>query len=469
MFINITRINTDKIWARLLAVLFTVLLAGQSQANQSISVEQNCAKLIELDEQITEVFVANPEIADIQVSGNKAVNVFGKSPGNTTLFITNTDNKVVAKIDLRVTHNLSQLNQTTKKNFPDENIKFDSTPSGIIVSGNATTPAIAKNIENIASDYVGPKQKLRNMMSVAGSTQVLLKVKVAEVKRTVLNKLDINWAAIVNSPGNFSYGLLTGRDTFLNGAFTRSSATPSPGTIGGRFNDGTSQFTTLIDALDSEGLGTILAEPNLIASSGETASFLVGGEFPYPVPQDQNITIEFKKFGISLSFTPTVLSSDRIFLKVRPEVSELDQANSLSFLVGNNQVVKLPGIKTSVVETSVEIGSGQSLAIAGLISTSLINTYSDLPGIADIPILGTLFRSSQFQRNQTELVVIVTPHIVTPSSNPNELKLPSDKLRFASALEQLLFKRLNRDKVNYESANNQEMVHLYGAAGFNVE
>lgn len=454
----------------IIKTLALTLLIITAQADQTVVIEENASKMIELNEQIKEVFVANPKIADVQVSGGSGVNILGKEPGNTTIVVTNHEYKPIAKYDVQVRKDLTQLQNTAKEIFPNENIKFDSTPSSIVMKGEASSPAVSQKLETLASDYVQKGQNVRNMASINTSTQVLLKVKVAEVKRSLLNSFAINWSSIING-SNLTYGIFNGRSPFSGGSFQRATSVGvTPGTLGARYDNGShGNYTALLDALNSEGLGTVLAEPNLITTSGETASFLVGGEFPYPVPQNQNITIEFKKFGISLSFTPTVLASDQIFLKVRPEVSELDKGNSLSFLVGNNATVTLPGIKTSVVETAVELGSGQGLAIAGLISSSLVNNYSDLPGIADIPIIGNLFKSSSFQRNQSELVVIVTPYIVKPTSDPNALKLPTDKLHQASALEALLYKRLNRTDVD---ANNVNMINadpLYGAAGFNLE
>lgn len=455
----------------LITILMT-LMASSLQADQTIVVEESGSKLIELSDSIKEVFVANPEIADVQVSGGTNINILGKKTGNTTIVVTNDQYRPIAKITVQVRHGLSQLTQTARKMFPEEKVQFTSTPSSIIMQGEASSPAVAQQIESIAADFAQQGQAVKNLAAVNTSTQVMLKVKVAEIRRSILSKFDISWSSIINNARGLTYGILNGRDGFADGSFIRpgSVGQARPGTYGVHFNDGSrGSYTALLDALDSEGLGTVLAEPNLITTSGETASFLVGGEFPYPVPQNQNVTIEFKKFGISLSFTPTVLSSDHIFLKVRPEVSELDNENRLSFLVGENRTVELPGIKTSVVETAVELGSGQSLAIAGLLSSSLVNNYADLPGLANIPIIGTLFRSTQFQRQQTELVVIVTPHIIRPTSEPNALELPTDKLRHASALESLLFKRLNRPGVGAQNVNMIDADRLYGAAGFNLE
>lgn len=431
-----------------------------------MTIEQNMGKVIPLSESVGEVFVANPDIADIQLNGTSAAYVFGKKPGNTTIFATDHDGKVVLKLYLHITHNLKQLNQTAKTSFPEENVKFDSTPSGIIINGKPSSPVVAKNIENLASGFIDQGQKITNNMTVSSPTQVMLKVKIAEISRSVLHKFDINWSALINSPNHFSYGLLMGREPMSSGQFQRSTSVPQMNSYGVSFNDGVSSYAALLDALDQEGLGTILAEPNLVAISGETASFLVGGEFPYPVPQDQNITIEFKQFGISLSFTPTVLNSNMINLRVRPEVSELDNQNSISVPVGSgSSVVSVPGLKTRRAETSVELGDGQSLAIAGLISSKIANSYSSLPGLDSIPILGALFRSTKFQRDQTELVIIVTPYVIKPASRTKDLSVPTE-VKSATAVETLFTGRLNR--VEKTTAVNCKGNCFYGAAGFNV-
>ena len=432
-----------------------------------LTIEQNMGKVVPLAESVGEVFVANPDIADIQLNGTSAAYVFGKKPGNTTIFATDHDGKVVLKLQLRITHNLQQLNQTAKESFPDENIKFDSTPAGIIINGKPSTPVIAKNIESIASGFIDKGEKITNNMSISSPTQIMLKVKIAEINRSVLHKFDINWSALINSPKHFSYGLLMGREPMSNSQFSRSATIPQMNSYGVSFNDGVSSYTALLDALDQEGLGTILAEPNLVAVSGETASFLVGGEFPYPVPQNRNITIEFKQFGISLSFTPTVLDSNMINLRVRPEVSELDSQSSIRVPIGDgSSTVMVPGLKTRRAETSVELGDGQSLAIAGLISSKIANSYASLPGIDSIPIIGALFRSTAFQRDQTELVIIVTPYVVKPADSAKDLSLPTEKVRHSTALETLFTGRLNR--VDHATSVNCKGNCFYGAAGFNV-
>ena len=257
--------------------------------------------------------------------------------------------------------------------------------------------------------------------------------------------------------------------------FSADPSTTNPaGSIGIRFADSATTVAALIDALDQEGLASILAEPNLVAVSGETASFLSGGEFPFPVPQNQNITIEFKQFGISLAFTPTVLSNNLINLRVRPEVSQLDRTNSLTFVVNTTSgaTITVPALKTRRAETSIELGSGQSIAIAGLIQSDMANTLGSLPGLGDLPVIGALFRSTAFLKNQSELVITVTPYLIKPADNPHVLKLPTDSLKFASNLEMLFMQRLNRTKEGnpFEPRFIDTFpVNFSGDAGFHVD
>lgn len=466
---------------KLLTLMAILLMATPSGIAGSLTLELGKSQILQLDHNVNELFVANPEIADIQLNTPSIAYVFGKKPGATTIFATNADGKVAIKLDVKVTHNLSDLHQTIKAGFPHEDVKFFSVPQGIVMQGRVTSAVNLKNIEDIAKKYLGPKEQLVNKLSMSTPTQVLLRVKIAEVSRTVLNKLQFNWTTFVNSPQHFAYGLLTGRNPLQvpaagsPGVFARDSSASNPAnSIGFQFSDNISTFSTLLDALDQEGLASILAEPNLIAISGETASFLAGGEFPFPVPQDQNITIDFKQFGISLSFTPTVLSNNLINLRVRPEVSQLDRNNGLTILMNttSQSTINVPAIKTRRAETSVELGSGQSLAIAGLIQSDMANTFSEVPGFADIPVLGALFRSTNFQKNQSELVIIVTPYLVKPTDHPSALKLPTDSLKYASNLEMLFMQRLNRTK-NQNSPQTRFLdakpIHFSGAAGFNIE
>lgn len=448
---------------------------------KSLIIEKNMAEFIEFEEQVSEVFVANPEIVDVQVDGTTGGYIFARKLGSTTIMVRSVDGDILHRLNIRVTHNMKDLREIIRRTYPNENIRFDSTPTGILLSGPVSSSVVAKDIENITTGFLGDREKVTNGTSISSPTQIMLKVKIAEVNRAVLNQFGINWSAI-SSPKHFMYGVLMGRTPISDGSVVGIPAGAFiPGGVAGagqpplnsyavRYRDSHNDVTSLLDALDAEDLATVLAEPNLMAVSGETASFLVGGEFPYPVPQNNTISVQFKEYGIRLSFTPTVLDASRISLKVAPEVSELDDTNKLSVTVYGGTATEVPAIKSRKAETSVELGDGQSLAIAGLISSSMRNHYDDIPGLGDIPILGSLFRSTKFRKDQSELVITVTPYLVKPTDNIQDLKLPTDNLKRASNLDMLLYQRLNREE-NGKMKDNcaPEDIHLAGHAGFNVE
>jgi pilus assembly protein CpaC len=267
---------------------------------------------------------------------------------------------------------------------------------------------------------------------------------------------------------NLRFGLFTGRpNTVLDAAtgrptnFLPSTETPTPGSIGANFPTkfGHTDFSALIDALAQENLATVLAEPNLVTRSGEEASFLVGGEYPYPISQgtgaNLTVSIQFKPYGISLSFIPVVIG-DMISLRVRPEVSDLDRTITIEDQNGNN----IPSIQTRRAESTMEMANGQSMIMAGLLSDQTAGTINNFPGLGDIPILGALFRSVEYQNAKTELVIIVTPYIVEPIDNPQDIMVPTQGLKFAKLLDMILFNRLN------DSPDPSPSPGLVGNAGF---
>ena len=263
-------------------------------------------------------------------------------------------------------------------------------------------------------------------------------MRVAEVSRDAVKQFGFNWDALFNN-GSFAFGLLTGRQTATSfGNFIRDTSLNQADSLGLGYKNGALSVSTLIDALQTEGLITILAEPNLTTISGEPANFLAGGEFPVPVSQSlQEVTIEWKRFGVSVDFTPTVLNGNRISVKVRPEVSELSDSGSVTL---NN--IKIPALTVRRAETTVELASGQSFAIAGLFQNNVTDQIQQTPWLGDVPILGALFRSSTYQRHESELVIIVTPYIVQPASGPGDLHLPTEGIVYASDLERLLMGHL---------------------------
>jgi pilus assembly protein CpaC len=423
----------------------------KDQKKRFLSLEQNSAEIVKIDKDVSEIFVANPEIADVTVNSPGVAYIYAKKPGSTTIFAGNKDGITKLNMEVQVTYNLGPLKRAIRGSHPNEHVIILSTPSGVILEGDVSSPQASKDIVNIAQRYIGEKDQVVNSLGITTPTQVYLEVKVAEVNRTAMHTLNISTATKANI-GSFTFGVLTGRDpfSFVPGAvggieFNRPTGSSGLNTIGFRGHSGNSfDISGLLDALGTEGLSTILAEPNLIALSGETAKVLVGGEFPYPVPQGNNtVTIQFKQFGVSLDFTPTVLSGNLINLHVRPEVSQLDPANGAKIVLAPGEIETIPALKTRRAETTVELASGSSLAIAGLFTNAISNTINEYPGLAQIPVLGALFRSSSFQKNETDLVIIVTPYLVEPVRN-HSLQSPTDDLRFASFLGMILGGRLNR-------------------------
>lgn len=467
----------------LLIPAFSGLLVAASaqgaQPQQPLVIEVDKAAMIELPEPATTVFVASPDIADLQVpraAGATRLMIFGKKAGSTTVFAVLRSGQI-ASYSVTVPRQLGELAAALKKVAPTANIEVASAPNGVTVSGSVNSPGDAQQLKAAARQFLGEKDSLNFNVAVAAATQVNLRVRIAEVSRSADKQFGFNWNALYNT-GQVAVGLLVGREPLtgavnsVTGATTTNFGNFAPSannydSLGGgyRTKGGKVNVSGLIDALDQEGLITVLAEPNLTAVSGETANFLAGGEFPVPVPQGlQEITIEWKKFGVSLDFTPTVLDASRLSIKVRPEVSELTATGSV---VINGTTI--PGLAVRRAETTVELASGQSFAIAGLFQNDATNQIQQFPWLGNLPILGALFRSTNFQRKESELVIIVTPYIVQPVAQASELRLPTDGVVFANDLEMVLLGRLTTAHPPADAGNSPPAPHLTGAAGFILE
>jgi len=445
---------------------------AQPAGMRQIRVEMSGGELIELARPAANVFIADPTIADVQAPSGNSIIVFGKKPGTTSLFALDAEGKPLAKMQVVVTYAVAELQHVIQQAVPNGRVNLSSTPTGIVLSGLVPSAEDAEKAREAASRFIGDKEELINQLEISGPQQVNLRVRVAEVQRQVTKQLGFNWDTFVE-PGKFTFGLATGRSFLTGGGNIFSRANPlnqgsaTPGSIFGNLNTNRAQVNTLIDALAEEGLITILAEPNLTAVSGQTASFLAGGEFPIPVAQagasnSTTITIEFKQFGVSLDFIPTVLSGDRISLRVRPEVSQLSNQGAITLTN-----LTIPALSVRRAETTVELGSGDSFAIAGLIQNNTATDLNKYPGLGDLPVLGPLFRSTNFQRNESELVIIVTPYVVRPA-NAQAMRLPTDGLFPASDLERIFLGRLNRARGQTGAVNEIGVggARLQGDAGF---
>lgn len=409
-----------------LSLLLIVLFAAPALAGSSVmSLLVDHGSSLTLPAAASSVFVANPDIADVQVLSPTQIMLFGKRTGETTFMATNSAGAVLAERTLIVSQDLSALREEIKSAIPGNDITAKPVPGGIVLTGTARDPVSVADAYKIALRYLSPGGDIINRVQVTGSNQIHIRVRFAEVQRSVDNSLGFNWQNIISSGSNITVGLATGAliGTGANIIGTRpnNTALSTPNDVlGVNAKIGKLSVNGVIDALAQEGMLTILAEPNLTAMSGETANFLAGGEFPIPIPQSNGtISIQFQSYGISLAFTPTVLSGDRISLHVRPEVSELTEVGAV---VSSN--ITVPALTTRKAETTVEVASGESFAIAGLMNNNQSQTVNKFPMLGDLPILGALFRSDHFVNGQTELVVIITPYIVRPSKH--QLALPTD-------------------------------------------
>lgn len=437
--------------------------AASEQVRQAgaVSVDVDKAYTIVLPAPAVTVFIPSPDIADVQANDPMRVVVYGRKPGATSLYVTTRDGQVSAYV-INVLRSASQVQDALRATAPAAGVTVTSAPNGLTVNGEVATPRQAEALKATAQQYIGDKDSLNFNVGITGGTQVNLQVRIAEVSRTMSRSFGFNWGAIFNN-GSIAVGLLTGRSPVTSGFgdFTRDPSVSQLGSIGLGYHSNSANISALIDALQAQGLVTILAEPNLTATSGETASFLAGGEFPVPVAQSLNqITIEWKHFGVSLDFTPTVLDAGRISIKVRPEVSQLSDQGAVTI---NN--VKVPSIAVRRAETTVELASGQSFAIAGLFQNNASSNVQRFPWLGDIPIFGALFRSSSFTHNESELVIIVTPYIVRPVSRGGDLSVPTDGLSFANELEQAVYGRILHKAATVDVARP----HLAGPAGFMLE
>jgi pilus assembly protein CpaC len=420
----------------LLLILAAPVRADQvvGVSSSPIAIEASKGELVRLNRPAATIFIADPEIADVQVKSPRLVYVLGKRPGETTLYAVDENEQLLVSRRVSVSHNVTRLRDALREMLPDARIDVRSVDGSLVLSGDAATATEVEDARRIARKMVRDDDSLVTQIAVTAPNQIQLRVRVAEVSRDILKNFGINWDAIITA-GNFAFGLATGNPVLglAGGLLTRNGGSNS---VFGSFSTGSTSINGVVDALSSEGLISILAEPNLTAVSGEQATFLAGGEFPILVPDsDGRVTVSFKQFGVSLAFRPTLMGDNHISLQVAPEVSQLSNAGSVQF---NGFVI--PALTTRRAQTTVELGSGQSFVIAGLIQNNVNHDLSKTPGLGELPILGPLFRSTNFRRNESELVIIVTPYIVRPVSAPM-LAAPTDGLRPPSDVDRVVLGR----------------------------
>lgn len=454
--------SVRKIFFVLVVALVAVANANDTAyADQLVQVEMNKGKLIKLDSPVSSVVMADPDTADVQVVSPRLIFVHGKKVGETSLYAVGNNDDTILEATIEVTHNLSKLERLVKKVAPDANVDFNTVDGGLVLEGSTASSEQSENIRSVAEAFLGANDKMVNMMKTGGSDQVTLQVRIVEMARSDVKRLGINVQSLFGV-GGMAMQVLQGEAVDLDsttGVLTRSATDTA--IFGSWTNRGRANISGFIEALESEGLANILAEPTLTTTSGKTANFLAGGEFPITVNTGNNqISVEYKPFGVSLNFTPTVLSKDRISLNVAPEVSTISFDNPVATNTINN-----PIILTRKAQATVELGSGQSFALAGLLRNESSNTIEKFPGLGEVPVVGALFRSHSFQNNQTELVILVTPYIVRPVSDKS-LQTPMDKFVPPNDFQRLLLGNFYQQ----EPMDEEKIApHLNGDGGFILE
>lgn len=437
------------------AMQVTIRQPGDGPVSERLSLPLGQAAVIHLPVDVADVMVANPEVADAVVRTSTRAVLLGQGVGRTNIFFFDADGALILDLAVRVERDMDGLTEALARFVPGGRIMAESMNANIVLSGTVPSASAADTALQVARRWADEPEQVISFLTIEGRDQVLLRVRIVEMQRTLVRQLGVNLNANFSTGGNTptvnridtenAFGLagralggLTARADLLNalGPDTRLGAT--------------------IAALERVGLVRTLAEPNLSAISGESANFLAGGEFPVPVGRDRdgNITIEYKPFGVGLGFTPMVMSEGRISLRISTEVSELSNQGAITLggsavtdqdgnVVAGVPALTIPSLTVNRAETTVELPSGGSLVIAGLIKEETRQAMDAVPGVDRIPVLGALFRSRDFANNETELVIIVTPYLVDPA-NPDALASPGDGFQPASTAAGIFLGRLNR-------------------------
>lgn len=409
--------------------------AGAVAPANDVTLSVGTGQLVQLRGAMSDVFVANEGVADVQVRSANQLYIFGKAPGQTTVYATDRGGRVIWSANVRVGQNLASIGQMLELAMPEADIRATPMNGLILLTGTVAQPADAEEAERLAQAFVGEGTQVVSRLRTATPQQVMLQVKIAEVSRSLMREIGVNLLSQDTTDG-FLFGVGRGNPGTITTTIDPTTGLPVTNFDFNVAPDATTlafagrllglDVLSTLDLSENDGLVTTLAEPTLTALSGETASFLAGGEFPIPVSQSLGtVTIEYKEFGVGLAFTPYVLEDGRISMRIRPEVSELSSEGSIT-LNGFN----VPALTTRRAETTIELGSGQSFMIAGLMRNLNNNAVDRAPFLGNLPIIGALFRSTRFRRAETELVIVVTPYLVRPVS-ASRISLPTDGYRAA--------------------------------------
>ncbi|MAO26864.1 type II and III secretion system protein family protein [Roseovarius sp.] len=415
-------------------------------ASRDISVAMNRAIVVESDVPFAELSVANASIADFSTLSDRTIYLLGKAPGRTTLTLLDEAGRLITNVEVHVSADISEFKERLRQILPNEKIEVRTANDGIVLSGVVSSTPRMQRALDLAQRYA--PERVSNLMSVSGKQQVMLKVRFAEMQRSVSKSLGTS--LFIDGLSNAGIGGAISTNSAGSSAQTPIGVQPGTGSAGANngaafigLNAGSAQVGILIQALESKGLVRTLAEPNLTALSGQEANFLAGGEYPIPVAQEEGVvTVEFKPFGVQLNFIPRVLDDEVINLEIAAGVSSIDPSNGYS-----DGTLTIAGFRTRSTSTTVSLRDGDSFAIAGLLQDDFRDNNGQVPWLGDLPILGALFRSADYQRSQTELVIIVTAHLVTPTRG-DALALPTDRVLPPSEADLFLNGRVARQVRN---------------------
>ena len=405
-----------------------VLRVVQGTASQALEVPMNRAVVLESEVPFAELSIANPGIADISTLSDRSIYVLGKTPGRTTLTLLSAEGQLITNVEVQVVTDIAEFKERLNQILPGEKIEVRTANDGIVLSGTVSSTAKLARALDLAQRYA--PDRVSNLMTVGGTQQVMLKVRFAEMQRSVAKNLSSS-LAISGTNDGVETGTWLNNDNGLGNPIAVRENVLGAGLLG--FTTGSLQIGILLEALETKGVVRTLAEPNLTALSGQEASFLAGGEYPVPVSDDGTISVEYKPFGVEMKFTPTVVDGDLINLQIAAAVSSIDGS-----ITQESNGIQLSAFKRRETSTTVEMRDGESFAIAGLLQDDFRDLNGQVPWLGDIPVLGTLFRSAEYQRSQSELVIIVTPHLVSPTRG-EALALPTDRVRLPTERELFLF------------------------------
>ncbi len=465
----------------LLAMLAAPWAMASSSSTLNLKINQN--RILSVGKQIKDIFVSDPELVIVHAPSSRHVMISGKALGETDLLILGEDGSALAHYKVAVQADLSALERSVQHAFPEAQVKFSYNKGTVVVMGEVANALQAHEILTIASGFAkgfsssdnstssmqesgatmagnssggtvpgggeGKYPLVVNQLKTLGSSQVNIAIRIVEMERSTSEQLGLRWSSI----GNMRWGTWDSLTTALGVSPGNQYPTTS---VLETMPDGSARhgLNVIIDALVENSLVNVLAEPNLTAKSGEAATFMSGGEFPFPVDNsDDGVSIEFKRFGISLELTPTVLSNKQISLTVAPEVSTLSREYSVS-IAG----VEVPGIQTRRASTTIELADGQSFALAGLVKNYQDQSVESLPFLGELPILAPFFSSNSFSNSETELVIIATARLVEPTSDPSSLTTPLDQYRPTSRFQRLFLRQMGDE----ENRNNPRLFGNYG-------